>query len=330
LAQVTQVSARKLSPELIHAHQEMGGDEDERRKPSLAKLLKYGVDPNALSFEDAGQKRTLLCLAVEEAAQIEDNSKVTLLLEAKADPNRKSQTGAFPLSSAVSRGSLSLARLLLQAKAEVNQQDAKGVTALHTAAFQNHPGVVQLLLMYHANVNISDRLGQPPIFFAQSREVAYSLIAAEADLLHLNKRGQTALHITAHSGAYEAMAYLVEQGPMHNLVDLQDEHGRTALHHAAVRGHQDCVSRLMDVGADPSIKTNNNRTAMTLADEKEHTDVAYYIYTRATGGNKSTWRESAHNPVFLTTAAIMGVACFLNRTLLWEFTWDLIGIAWSR
>merc|ERR1711933_596443 len=109
----------------------------------------------------------------------------------------------------------------------------------------------------------------------------------------------------------------------HGLVDHQDEYGRTALHHAAVKGHQDCVSRLMDVGADPSMKTKNHQTAMTLADSKDHTDVAYYIYTRATGGNKSTWRESLQNPVFLTTAAIMGVACLVNRTLLWEFTWDL-------
>jgi len=307
----------------------MGEDGAERRKPSLAKLLKYGADPNALSFEDSGQRRTLLCLAVEEAAQIDDNSKVELLIESRADPNRRSETGAFPLSLAVKRSHLQLSRCLLQAKAEVNQQDEKLVTPLHSAVFQNDSRVVQLLLMYKANVNTADRLGQPPVFFASSREVVSALISAEADLLHLNKKGQSALHITAHSGAYEAMAYLVEQGSMCNLVDLQDENGRTALHHAAVKGHQDVVSRLMDVGADPHAKTKSGHTAMSLADAK-HLDLAYYIYTRTTGGNKSTWRESAQNPVFLTTAAILGVACFVNRQLLWEFLWDLFDIARSR
>jgi len=307
----------------------MEDDGNERRKPSLAKLLKYGADPNALSFEDSGQRRTLLCLAVEEAAQIDDFAKVELLLESKADPNRRSETGAFPLSLAVKRSHLKLSRMLLQAKSDVNQQDAKLVTPLHSAVFQNDSRVVQLLLMYKANVNTADRLGQPPVFFASSRDVVCSLINNEADLLHLNKKGQSALHITAHSGAYEALAYLVEQGPMCNLVDLQDENGRTALHHAAVKGHQDVVSRLMDVGADPHIKTKSGHTAMSLADAK-HLDLAYYIYTRTTGGNKSSWREAAQNPVFLTTAAILGVACFVNRQLLWEFTWDLYDLARSR
>lgn len=300
--------------------------EEPQRKPSLAKLLKYGCDPNALSFEDPGQKRTLLCLAVEEAAQIDDHAKVQLLLDAQADPNRRSENGTFPLGLAVKHSHVQLTRMLLQAKAEVNLQDSKLVTPLHTAVFQNDSRVVQLLLMHKANVNTADRLGQPPVFFTQSREVAYSLIQAEADLLHLNKKGQSLLHISAHSGSYEALAYLIEQGSMCNLVDLQDENGRTALHHAAVKGHQDIVSRLMDVGADASIKTKSGHTAMSLADAK-HLDLAYYIYTRTTGGNKSSWRESLHNPVFLTTAAILGVACFVNRTLLWEFSWDLIDIA---
>jgi ankyrin repeat protein len=303
--------------------------ETEQRKPSLAKLLKYGVDPNSLSFEDSGARRTLLCLAVEEGAQLDDMSKVELLLETKADPNRRSETGDFPLSLATKRSHKNLCRILLQAKADVNQQDAKLVTPLHTATFQNDSRIVQLLVMYKANVNTSDRLGQPPVFFAQSREVVCSLMNAEADLLHLNKKGQSALHITAHSGSYEALAFLVEQGPMCSLVDLQDENGRTAMHNAAVKGHQDCVSRLMDVGADASIRTKSGHTAMSLADAK-HLDLAYYIYTRTTGGNKSTWREAAQNPVFLTTAAILGVACFVNRQLLWEFAWDLFDIARSR
>merc|ERR1712187_62636 len=127
------------------------------------------------------------------------------------------------------------------------------------------------------------------------------------------------------SGCYEAVAHLLEQEPMLEMVDLPDERGRTALHHAAARGHQGVVSRLMDVGADATIKTNNGQTVMSLADSKD-VDVAYYIYTRVTGGNKATWSEMTHNPIALTLAAVIGVACFVNRKLLWEFTWDLVGL----
>mmetsp|Transcript_46373 Transcript_46373/g.107102 ORF Transcript_46373/g.107102 Transcript_46373/m.107102 type:complete len:306 (+) Transcript_46373:92-1009(+) len=302
----------------------MEGEED-KRKPSLAKLLKYGIDPNSLSFEDPGERRTLLCLAIEEAVQIDDYSKVTLLLESRADPNRCSETGSFPLQIASKHGDVRLARQLLQAKADVNQQDSRLVSALHTAAHEDEPRLLQLLLLHKANVNAVDQVGQPPVFFASSRDTVSALLEAAADALHLNKRGQSALHLAAHNGAYEAVSYFTEREGLQHLIDLQDERGRTPLHHAAAKGHQGVVSRLMDVGADATVRTSNGQTAMSLADAKD-TDVAYYIYTRVTGGNRATWREMAQNPIALTLAAVLGVACFVNRKLLWEFGWDLLGI----
>eukprot|EP00933_Yihiella_yeosuensis_P035265 TRINITY_DN28787_c0_g2_i1.p1 TRINITY_DN28787_c0_g2~~TRINITY_DN28787_c0_g2_i1.p1 ORF type:complete len:347 (-),score=52.73 TRINITY_DN28787_c0_g2_i1:431-1345(-) len=294
-------------------------------KPSLAKLLKYGVDPNALSIEDSGERRTLLCLAIEEAVHLQDLSKVDLLLDAKADPNRRSETGAYPLQLACKHSHRELARKLIAAKADVNQQDEKLVGPLHLATHKDDTRMIQLLLMHKANVNACDKVGQPPFFFAQSREAASSLCEAKADVLHLNKKGQSALHLAAHNGAYDAVCYLTDHTLAGDMIDLQDERGRTALHHAAVRANQAVVSRLMDVGADPKIRTNNGQTAMSLADAKD-VDVAYYIYTRVTGSNKSSWREMSQNPMFLTLAAILSVACFVNRTLLWEFLWDLVAL----
>jgi len=300
-------------------------NEQDNRKPSLEKLLKYGVDPNSLSFEEPGERRTLLCLTIDEAVKIEDYTKVDLLLNAKADANKRCENGVFPLELAVKHSNMQLARTLFKKQADPNQTDAKLVSPLHSAVHKDTAKMVQLLLMHKANVNATDKVGQPPIFFIASQDVALSLIEADADILHLNKKGQTVLHLASHNGASEAVAFLTDHDQVRHLIDMQDDRGRTALHHAAALGHQNVVSRLMDVGADPAIKTNTGQTAMTLADAKD-VDVAYYIYTRVTGGNKASWGEMAQNPIALTLAAVLGVACFVNRKLLWEFTWDVVGI----
>jgi len=300
-------------------------DAEERLKPTLAKLLKHGVDPNALSFEDAGERRTLLCLAIEEAVKVKDFSKVDLLLSARADPNRCSETGSYPLQLVVEHSDLNLSRQLLKHRADVNQQDSKLVSPLHTAAYKDEARLVQLLIMYKANVNSVDKLGQPPIFFAGGWDTANALLNANADLLHLNSRGQSALHLAAHNGSRETVSFLAEHEHFQNMIDLQDERGRTALHHAAAKGHQGVVSRLMDIGADPRLKTHNGQTAMSLADAKD-IDVAYYIYTRTTGGNKSSWSEMCRNPVAMTMAAVLGVASLVNYRLLWDFTWDVVAL----
>lgn len=307
----------------------MGEDPQAQRKPSLEKLLKYGIDPNALSAEDTGERRTLLCLAIEEAVKIEDYSKIDMLLEAKADPNRRSETGVFPLQLAVKHDQVKLSRKLLQGKADVNQQDAKLVSQLHTAAYQNQTRMVQLLLLHKGNLNCVDKLGQPPIFFAGSRDLATALLEGAADVLHLNNRGQSALHLAAHNGFHDVVSFLTEHEQLRHLIDLKDDRGRTALHHAAEKGHQCVISRLMDVGADAKAKTNNGHTAMSLADAKD-IDVAYYIYMRTTGGNKSTWGEMAQNPIAMILAAVLGVACFVNRRLIWELFVDILAIYFER
>jgi len=217
----------------------MEGDEDVAgtpKTPSLAKLLKYGVDPNSLSSEEPGQRRTLLCLSIEEGAQLDDMSRVELLLSARADPCRCSENGAYPLQLAVKRSHLPIARELLQCHADVNQQDGKLVSPLHVAAYQNHPRLVQLLLMHRASANAVDRAGQPPVFFASRSDVIAALVEAEADVVHLSAQGQSVLHLAAHNGAYEAVAHLTKQEDLHHMLDLQDERGRTPLHVACSSG----------------------------------------------------------------------------------------------
>mmetsp|Transcript_67013 Transcript_67013/g.160605 ORF Transcript_67013/g.160605 Transcript_67013/m.160605 type:complete len:349 (-) Transcript_67013:104-1150(-) len=296
-------------------------------KPSLAKLLKYGIDPNSLSAEEPGQRRTLLCLVIEEGVKLQDMSKVDLLLEARADVDRPSENGSYPLQLAVKNECFQVSRQLLRSGASVNQADERQVTPLHLAARNSDLRTVQLLLMHKANVNAADRLGQTPMFFAGSTQVLTALLDASADVLHLNSRGQSALHSAAFAGVADVTMRLAEHEQMFHMLDLQDESGRTALHHAAFKGHQAVISCLMDVGADPRMKTKTGQTAMTLADMKEHTDVAYYIFTRISGSNRSTWGEVLSNPILLITMSILGVACMVWSEAFPAFVLALIAAA---
>jgi len=262
-------------------------------------------------MEEPGARRTLLCLVIEEGVKLQDLQKVDLLLEARADPDRVSENGTYPLQLAVRHDCFQLSRQLLRASAAVNQPDNKQVTPLHLAAQNDNLKIMQLLLMYQANVNATDRLGQTPLFFAAGVQVLKALFEASADVLHLSTRGQSALHGAASTGAADVAVRLVENDEMCHMLDMPDERGRTALHHAAFRGHHAVVSTLLDMGADPRLKTTSGDTALTLADFKGHSDLAYYIYTRVSGGNRSSWAEVATNPILLTLAAILCVACFV-------------------
>jgi hypothetical protein len=279
--------------------------------------------------EDPGKRRTLLCLTIDEAVQIDDFEKVNLVLNARADVNRASETGAYPLQLAVKNKRFQLTRDLLQRKADPDQQDEKLVSPLHLAAHADEQKIMQLLLLHKANVNATDKLGQPPLFFAGSRHCAIALLDAQADLMHLNSRGQSALHLAASHGDRDTLSYLTDIEDMQGMIDMTDERGRTPLHLAASRGAIGCISRLMDMGADARLKTNNGQDAMSLADAKD-TEVAYYIYTRLTGSNKSTCGEMMRNPIALTMAAILGVASWTNRSLLWEFSWDIWALVFRR
>ena len=57
-------------------------------------------------------------------------------------------------------------------------------------------------------------------------------------------------------------------------VNEANEQGVTALHEAAVKGHDKMVLFLLEKGADRSIENHKNKTAWALARERGHGDIA--------------------------------------------------------
>jgi ankyrin repeat protein len=70
---------------------------------------------------------------------------VRLLLEAKADVDKKNRYGRTALYWAANKGHEAMVWLLLEAKADVDAKDKDGRTALYWAADKGHQAVVRLI-----------------------------------------------------------------------------------------------------------------------------------------------------------------------------------------
>ncbi|KIY49965.1 apses-domain-containing protein [Fistulina hepatica ATCC 64428] len=152
--------------------------------------------------------------------------------------------------------------------------DDQGHTALHVAASLAHLQTVEALIEAGADVHRGNHLGETPLMrvclatHASDRQAFPALLAAlSASLRTLDTSRKSVLHhIAALAGAetraHHAKYFLDcvltwiatrEDGDFASIVDLQDEHGDTALNIAARVGSRGIVRTLLDVNANRSL-----------------------------------------------------------------------------
>jgi N-terminal domain on NACHT_NTPase and P-loop NTPases/Ankyrin repeats (3 copies) len=85
------------------------------------------------------------------------------------------------------------------------------------------------------------------------------------DINSRDEHGQTALHHAAEKGVLEDVKNLINKGAD---INARDEYGRTALYLAAHEGAFDVVVLLLRQGADATIATLEGETARDLVDKK--------------------------------------------------------------
>ena len=100
-------------------------------------------------------------------------------------------------------------RRLLRLDGDVNYLDAQGKTALHRASRAGFTVTMGILLEYGASVNVEDSKGETPLFDTirstikngdRQAEVVSVLMEAGADLLHVNRRGETVMAVADRTG----------------------------------------------------------------------------------------------------------------------------------
>jgi len=175
-----------------------------------------------------------------------------------------------PLMLAAKKGDLKSVLRLLKAGAAVNDQDENGFTALHYSVPCGSIRIVKALLSAGADVNARTNEGVTPLQMSVTMdcgrpEIALTLIDAGADV-SATADGYSALEIATTESSIDVMKALLEKGADPN---VQDKHGDTPLHMAAMNGFADRVELLLHYDAKPTIRNAGGKTPLDVAKSPE-------------------------------------------------------------
>ena len=221
-------------------------------------------------------------------------SMLDLLLDKGADLHKRDARGYAALDIAAEVGDLMILKQLLQRGASATAHDRNGYTALfrartadiarelmarganpkatardgrtplHLAAKSNNFDVAKLLIQSGANVSAADASGQTPMFLAvRSPSIEKALLEAGASVNATDREGKTPLHYAARV-SLTTVKFLLEKGARLN---VRDRAGNTPLHDAAALGPTYFPENLIRLGADPTIRNRQGKTAEQLAQQ---------------------------------------------------------------
>lgn len=177
--------------------------------------------------------------------------------------------------SAVTSDDAPAIRSLLTRGFDGNVRDPKGDHALHVAVRENAAKAVQALLNWEkVEVEARNKVDESPLMLAAlggQLDIVKRLIERDADV---NKPGWTPLHYAATRGHVEVMRLLLDKSAY---IDAASPNGTTPLMMAAFYGTPTAVKLLLEAGADPFLKNQQDLTAIDFAQRANRAEAAEII-----------------------------------------------------
>ncbi|CAH3036391.1 unnamed protein product, partial [Porites lobata] len=223
------------------------------------------------------------CTPLFLAASAGGTDTVKLLMDRGADITLKDVELRSPLHAAIVDGDSSTMEALLKspaAKALVVDKDITGYTPVHYAARDGYLQHIALFIKKNkaARQVTSDSLDTPLHIVARYGwlQIAEALLAKRnVRIINLqNKKGKTALHYACHKGHEDITKLLLKKG-----ATLERDHDdRTPLHMAAVNGSERCVEYILQTHPESlNALDKHQNTALNLAATSGYASLVSYL-----------------------------------------------------
>ncbi len=238
-------------------------------------LLAKGADTNQGAIDGMAP----LYIACQEGHE----NIVKKLLAKGADTNQALRYGVTSLYISCQEGHENIVKMLLDKGADTNQTLRYGATPLYVACQEGHENIVKMLLDKgldpHCKVQIGVQSFDLLHAVSSKRKInnasIFKLLLERAPNLkdairEKNDEGLTPLHSVAKLGNVKLMQVLLDNDVQ---IDVTDEYGKTALFYACQFGQILAVKKLLEHRADKTIKDQEDRLPIEIAQKNEHNDV---------------------------------------------------------
>jgi ankyrin repeat protein len=250
------------------------------QKDSLANLIQSGNRKAALerirAGADVNDPQGDGTRPIHWAVFRADYELVEALIAKKAKVNVTNEFGGTPLAEAVKLADARLAKMLLDAGSGPEGANEEGQTALMLAIKTGDLSIVKMLVDAGANVNAVEKVqDQTPLMWAAAAtrnagEMVKLLLSKGANVKARAKYSDWPSQITSEPRA-----------------QYRPVGGLTPLLYAARGGCYECVEALVAAGADVNVPTPEGVTALIIALDNDHNDVAKFLLDH--GANPNVW-----------------------------------------
>ena len=255
---------------------------------------------------------------VADAVMNKDPDAVRSLLEKKADVNASQADGTTALEWAVRQDDVALVDQLIRAGADVKAANHDGATAMYLACINGNPAMAERLLKAGADPNATFLMHGETALMEAARtgnvETVKLLLDHGAQVnTKETLRGTTALMWAAEQDHADVVQLLVSHGADVGIRSIINEPkkrygnnykgkdfstgGVSALVFAAREGAVSSVEALVAAKADVNQQTGDGSTAMIVAIQNGHYDVARYLLDH--GANPNLSNQKGWNPLYL-------------------------------